>query len=386
MIFIHRLGIDWALALGVPLFIQKQKYPTKMAWFGLKALVHFLLTKLPAPKSDIWDIVFFKSIFRTDYDRFFDHVVNCASGNVLVYEARYRWGLNFLGLGLFVKELPVAVRILRHFRFRPFASLYLFVNYLRCIQAITLFRDLQTKVFVSFADMQPLDNSLIQYFNAGRKIATATLQHGLYIDTTSDPSQINTLNFRNVVAKNFLAWGSVTAQLVQRFNQANLPVVGKPFLSFKNEEIYDQSSNFFLIILDSISMHAYNDRLLEMGAQINSITGLEYRVRPHPDLPAGIIQDLPLHTSSSRYRFVIGHSTTLLIELAATGVPVFRMQSDTPYHPHLESFEFSTVEELIAKLSDEIDFKSMVSHLISCTGSESKSKYKETFAKLIEGS
>jgi hypothetical protein len=386
LIRIHTLDIDWARALGVPLYIAEYKYPTKMLWFAAKALGHFLMMKLPAPNAGQWDFIFFKSIFRADYDRLFSDVAACAPGKVLIYEARYQPGFNLVGWKLLGQYWPLLISIFRQLQYRPWRSLYCFINYLRCMQAIATLSPLSAKVFVSFGDMQPLDNALIQYMHRHRGSQTVTLQHGLYLDTSGDPTQINTLNFRNVVAKYFLAWGKVTSDLVKRFSQTSPLVVGKPTLPIQYSEICLPSSKRFLVILDSTAHHSHNQRLLEIAKQIQDRMGLEFRVRPHPDNPPGTILQSLLHQPSDRYRFVVGHSTTLLIELAAAGVPVYRLNSDIPFHPGIEPLEISTVDDLMAILSGNADFRQLVSHLIQFTGAEAKGKYRAAFEMLLTNS
>jgi len=377
-------GIDWNRALGVPLFILERKYRSKMWWYAAKAFGHFLLHRLPVlPDREKWDFVFFKSIFRPDYDKLFADVVECAPGKVLVYHARYKWGFNGRGLRLLVRSAPVLARLSTQLNWRMFASIYCFFNYLRCMQAIDHFRDLETKVFVSFGDMQPLDNALIQFLNKHRRTGTATLQHGLYIDSSGDPQQINSLNFANVVARHFLAWGESTAALVRRHSETMVSVVGKPSPIFERSTIHQPGVAKFLVALDSAVFAAENARLIEIADQLQRECGLEYRIRLHPDIPRHLYPESKFQQSGDRFQFVLGHTTTLLIEFAIAGVPVFRLKTDTPYHPGLDAVEFRTAAEIRDKIAKTASNPASVSHLIRFAGSESKEQYSNRFRSLL---
>jgi hypothetical protein len=355
-----------------------------MLWFSVKALAHFFLMSLPKVSEGHWDFVFFKSIFRPDYDQYFSDVADCANGRILKYDARYKFYFNFSGLYFFIREFPVFAQVLRHLYFKPWASLYCFINYLRCVQTIHLFRNLSTRVFVSFGDMQQLDNALIQYLRLNNRCQTMALQHGLYVDSSADPTQINTLNFRNVVAEYFLAWGDVTGELVQSFTNANVVVVGKPSISTSWNSTYDPHANQFLVILDSAALQKYNEKLLNVAQELRLKSGISFRIHPHPDLNASLIEEAQRHSALDRYKFVIGHSTTLLIELASIGVPVFRLKSEVPFHPGLEKIEFTSAKDLLDRSTENLHFKNMIAHLLKFVGSESQHQYKQFFAGQLQ--
>ena len=77
--------------------------------------------------------------------------------------------------------------------------------------------------------------------------------------------------------------------------------------------------------------------------------------------------------------FILGHTTSMIYELLASGKKVFKMKSDIPSNEISEFLGFSNIEELEEKMVIDFDFMKEGEKYIKYIESESKNRYKNFF-------
>lgn len=238
---------------------------------------------------------------------------------------------------------------------------------------------------VTHADMQPIENILIQYFKA-IEVKTITLQHGLYVDYSQQPN-INEVNYKNVVSDYFLAWGEETKRLIQKYHpKCKIEICGNPVLE-DNEYI---QSDFFVLIFEQELLKEYNYKLLEIGREIESFLGIKLKVKFHP---RNVFKDYSISRDEVvkfdtvyNAKFALGHTSTMMYQMMRLGIPTFKLASSVPCNVMNQKLIFNSFDELknLIEQSQSIDFKKEGEFYIKYLGAESLNIYTQFFQRLID--
>ncbi len=374
--------IDWAKVFGTKLYAVRSYPKSRKFTLVFKAIVRCFFTQNSASYAGSFDALFFNSFNRADYRSFFELVFKVAPGRNYIdncnIEVRF--------------QSEVLLDIWRHRYFYFFFKHLFSVSHL---DAVWLFlcmlecRKLGRRVFavrfnmlVVFADMQMLENFLVQTANT-RLVKTVTFQHGLYRDTSGEKSKldINQINYKNCVSQWFLAWGKDTANLLRRYTDVSTFIAGHPQLEQLLANDQENIVGRVIVVFDSelLGRH-FNERLLEIVSNLSCIKAKQILVRPHPDneLSAYSKSITPFFDEPSFHDLVIGHNSSLLVQWMVRGATVFKLRSDKQSFDLNESHLFSDADELCSKINGSRR-KDNGERYIEYIGNESLVRYTEFF-------
>jgi hypothetical protein len=333
------------------------------------------------------DFLCFRSLNRQDYKNLFDLIVATIDSPKLLID-------NFSKRSSH-PNLRVTIYLLFHWRIffglksKSLAErIYVYIRACSYLDVLRKIERISFNKLLVFADMQPLDNLLTQYFSD--KI-TITVQHGLYVDY-KDSDTINTANYLHQPSKYFLAWGEDTRRLIRKYNPARQVVIcGKPNIDRSRETEEMPDHDFFSVIFDQNIFQKYNVELLKAAYEFSDRTGMAINLRLHPwNNPESYQIDhtrvqsgLPLSKSS----FVIGHTTSMIYELMREGIPAYKLRSKEFALATPDSIQFTDATDLmdLHKRSVDINFKEIGRNYISLRGEESLNAYRDFFRKLQLG-
>ena len=349
--------------------------------FGIMKVIlsNFLIEPL-IPVDLKNEFLFFKSIKGKDYDKLFFEISSQCQYDKHVIDLNSRKSiLGFWGTLKVLRKVKLRSLQKNNFSYRVFVFSYL----LFITKVLAKAKSWRCDFYVSFADMQPIENVLTQFFKK-QGVFTSTMQHGLYVDYSASPN-INVVNYKNVVADNFLAWGEETKQLIELYKPGtNVHVLGKTNLNLKPS---GEDSGYFTLIFDQVLFKDFNKKLLAIGYELANLTGYQMNIRIHP---RDNINNYDIEQNSSIFIdedisgsiFILGHTTSLIYELLSQGFKVFKLRSDVPANKGIEVLEFDDSGELLnlVKLQPTINPE----YYIKYVGKEAKIKYREFFSKIHE--
>ena len=394
---IHNL--NWSKILGVDTFRFERNpdwvnYSLRSADYRSATLgmMRFLLRDLFRYRDELESLdpankphfLFFKSLNRPDYDEFFNAVSSRvqSEGVVQVVANNRTQRLNWSAYWLFLRHVFALVHLTR--RLGSFKALYFYTKIVRYLCVLRRLKTIHPKAVVVFADMHPLDNLVSQYY--GQKgTPTATLQHGLYVDY-GDEHTVNRLNYSNVVSNYFLSWGTNTSNIIMRHNAGVKTIIcGKPTL--RDELKIDKNAGYFTVLFDQKIYTDQNQRLLDIAAAIAVKFNLKVALKLHPTTKRAhyrfdVELEAPTDTDWEKSRFCIGHSTSMIYEMLRRGMPVFKLKTDVPGHALPEAFSFSTAEELMSKLNQDVDPVENGQEFVKYIGAESLNQYAKALKSL----
>ena len=116
------------------------------------------------PSQLTTDVLFIKSMIRPDYNAFYDKVIQqCENDNQLV-NLTYKDGSKskIILLIKLIWHLPIFFKV---YNKNLQTWLYSYLKAIQYLGILRMVRNYQFNTIVSFADMQGVDNLLIQYFN-----------------------------------------------------------------------------------------------------------------------------------------------------------------------------------------------------------------------------
>ncbi len=399
-ISIRKLSWDKILAVDIFRFQRHEEYkayslrkgPNKRIAFGMiRYYFRELITTrpvLPQELSEIGnqvDFLFFKSLPRKDYDEFFYRVIgSLPQKKIAVYNGHeIKKGYNFRAFFLFFRHLSALFLLIRNLG--SHAGVFFYCKMIGYLNVLDLLTKTDPKTVVVFADMHPLDNLVVQTFRQ-KNIATATMQHGLYVDYGNQHT-VNVVNYQNVVSEYFLAWGENTAQLISRHHpNCKLRICGKPSLYDVIQS--NKESKTFTVLFDQKMYKAYNQQLLDIAQNIAGKKSWKIALRLHPttflkdykiDPSVNLTTD---HVPWEDIRFCIGHSTSMIYELLRKDLPVYKLKSEIPSHTLPDELIFSNAEDLLDRLSLPIDFIGIGKMYVDPTGKKSLEQYKRVLLEL----
>ncbi|HRZ42511.1 MAG TPA: hypothetical protein P5228_07400 [Bacteroidales bacterium] len=332
------------------------------------------------------DTLFIKSMIRPDYNIFFERVYNQWPGEKAKTDIEFRMGDQFLVVRLLklLLYLPVFIKV---YETGFYVSFY---RYLRAVTYLSVLQNMhkcQIRNLVAFADMQGVENMLVQYFKS-KGAQTITLQHGLYVDYSSYEN-INKVNYENVVSDHFLAWGNETRELIQKYHPSvKITVCGKPIDLTPPKE----KEHHFTLVFDQNIFKEQNRELIAIANEIARHTGLQINVRLHPwNNKAEYEFDEEIcvfDRSIEASQFVLGHTTSMIFECMRSGIPAYKYRTEIPANVIDERLKFSDADELMQCLENtkDFDFVEAGKYYLQYVGEESLEQYRRFFDRLMEDS
>ena len=356
----------------------------------LTALIH---TEFPLVTTEDYatkDVLFFKSIGRSDYDSLYSAVVAAVpSALTKSIDVPFRIGRrpNVQIMDLVSRCKPMA----RNIDGRSDAEVtYLFIRL--CFYLLTVDYVLRHRFrkLVVFADMQPIDFLLCCICRRlGRP--SATMQHGLYVDYQS-LDNVNRVNYLNHSADVFMAWGRVTEQLILKYHpQAKVAVTGHPLAEkgAHTDRLHSRISTL-LVILDQPIFDEQNQQLIRYASAVAKNKGLRLFVRPHPNTDITkfkqVSEAMLTFGGIAPDTLYIGHTSTLLYEMLFAGAPIARYKTHVPALELGDNVTFADESELLKILSDQQvcmqDNRIIESQLIGAYGEDSLLLYRKCIEDL----
>lgn len=377
---LYPYSLNWRMITKIDNYIYVRTINKKLM---MKQAFKSLVQAYPNLPADInTDFLFIKSLIRSDYDEFFNSVYeNCnydrAKTNITYKEYNFRYYVKLIKL---LYYFPIFLKLYQKDLKLTF---YCYLKAITYISVLNCIKKYKFNTIIAFADMQGVENMLIQYFNKhGKK--TVTLQHGLYIDY-SEFDNINTVNYLNVVSQNFLAWGQETKGLIKKYHSdVQVVICGKPIYMIKRE----LSSTYFTLVFDQNLFTEQNRELLAIAYSVSTEMGIKVNVRLHPwdrrerykfndgltTFDQDIVQSI----------FVIGHTTSMIFECMRNGIPAFKYKTKYPSNVVSNDLTFTNTEELIQRIQniDKYNFTELGKYYLEYVGDESLQQYASFFNSL----
>ncbi|MFA3790792.1 hypothetical protein AB6T38_06720 [Aliiglaciecola sp. SL4] len=341
------------------------------------------------------DFLFFRSLQRSDYKKYFDSVFNSLdSKRKLMISELYsiERTFNFDTLNYFLQHGDT---IKKHsglsgdiidscILLRLVLNLYLVEQLLK----------LKFKTVVFFSDHQPIEYlfSLVSK-NVGK--LTITLQHGLYVEYDKIET-INRVNYESCVSEYFLAWGENTQKLIRKYHpNKKVLLCGKPNISVNFDKNVCKNK-YVTLIFDQPLFSSENDSLLKLVVSFCEQNKLDLNLRCHPGKPfekydwTGV-ENCTVHNNLdiTQSLIIIGHTTTMIFEALAVGLPVVQFNSGAPaiHLPQKMQFEnFDSMSRAILenKSKSKEHFKAISEKYFAKTGSNSLKTYNDNIKNIFE--
>jgi len=375
--------------------IELHRYPLMKASFLRKILLIFHSIFLIFFTRFIFEFKFFdgekgkkyafiKSMHRRDYDEFFNLVFAECKQNKTLINIKRKFRINFFALRNFKENASTYKAILAS---SEVDRIYLFLSFLHYASTLKYFKSLTCDVFCAFADMQPVENYLVQIYK-DMGVKTLTLQHGLFVDY-SNVINISAVSYECVVSNYFLSWGKFNKNLIDKYNpDCKVVVCGNPSIKLPNKKLGTKS--FFTIMLDWDVFKVYNQELLDIGKDIACRTNMKFLIRFHPS------NNKTIYEYSSRFLiddnrvdifdsfFVLGHTSSMIHVCDRLGLKVFKYYSKVPSSPFDKNRVFRDANQLLKLINlfdnEVLPFKETIN--IGPIGEKSSKSYRDFFKSL----
>ncbi|WP_027672772.1 hypothetical protein [Rheinheimera baltica] len=343
--------------------------------------------------SETCEFLFFRSLVREDYELLENDIASSVNDSNCVFFSNYK--TNLKGLNLDIVRLITQCREIVYLinEKDPLIRNGLYLRVVWYVYVLQKISEMEFKVFVAFADMQPIENLIVQMLHLLKPdVQTVTLQHGLYIDY-SGYETVNEVNYKNHVAKHFLAWGIETKELINKYHKdSSIFICGKPSIaglpSVSEFQTRNNAKTDILIVTDQKIFQAQNEELADIVAIVAEKLGLNVYIRFHPSNNKNIILNKhpnfkELKRINRRY-IVIGHTSSLLYEAHTLGYSTFRIKSNVHHIQFPSNLEFESCEELIFKITNFNEPKLSDSvRYISFVGSASVFEYRNALNTIL---
>jgi hypothetical protein len=324
------------------------------------------------------DFLFFKSLHRSDYDLLFQHIKGqCYKDNTIV-ESHISYGLDWG----FVFEIKENIKYFYKINANSMIErLYLFFSFMFYTKIIKYLKKYEFKYLVVFADMQPVDNLVSQYFHILQK-KTITLQHGLFVDY-SGHYNISSVSYKNVVSDYFLSWGEENKKLISRYNPlCKVLVCGNPIIEpHKMADEVDEI--FFTVFFDWDVFKKENNAILKIAYQVSNELNIKFHLRLHPSNDKSnynidnsyLVEDVDYMSSY----FMLGHTSSMVHICQRLGFPVFKYDTNVPSSPIHKKFLFKRSEDILIKVKNLHKYKDKYKNNIGPIGIDSLECYRVFF-------
>ena len=239
----------------------------------------------------------------------------------------------------------------------------LFVAFSRIQRCVTFLEKADS--LVSFQEMVPEENLLCQLANL-MNIPTVAMIHGLgYVDMrgTDVSDSYALVHYKPTVAKNIFCWGNFHKDVFKRYTEARCYLVGKP----TNEAIVpEEIKPGVLFIYDSDKETNNVLTFLSEGLVSRGVpTSCWYKSDTYLALKRG-------NRSGPCREIVVGSKSTLLLDLALSGLRVFVVKSSPLVHFFSSDYVVRDVTDLVKAYTNNCAYVvDPWHHLIQFTGSDS---------------
>ena len=326
--------------------------------------------------------IFFKKMHRADYDELFNQIFDCCQHQKSSLEMSTKIGFSYYYLRFFKFYKHLIVRISAN---NFIEKIYLFLSFINYLKVLEFFDNLSFNNLVVFADMQPEDNLLVQFFKNSK--ITITLQHGLFVDY-EESFNISSVQYKNVTSRYFLTWGNENKKLIQKYSRhVNVRICGNPTMKEFNYQ-HNNSSDFFTVFLDWDVFENENRLLLEIAGKLSKKINKKILIRYHPSNKKKLYStnDLSLKIQADYYDsfFLLGHTSSMIHKCLRWGMPIFKLKTRIHSNPIDKNYEFSNVEDLLEKIKNLQNFQKIKKNNIGYIGEESKNKYRKFFNEIYE--
>ncbi len=386
----HSLNsIHWKKILEIDEFIFKSK-SKKIKLDRIKIAFSDLFFKIPNLEKDKTidtNILFLKTMKRNDYDRLFNEIVStCPESSREIIDIEYK-DSNYIRLYPLKVFFKFFFLYKKAFRSSFLDSIFLIIRMMNYLEIYDKTRYYSYKNLVVFADMQPVDNLLVQMANI-KNITTVTMQHGLYIDYKDYVTE-NAVNYLHCVSNVFLAWGDDTRNLIKKYHpKTRIEIVGKPVKQQKKKE----QKKYFTVVFDANYFMGHNFELLEIAYEICKTLDLKVNLKLHPRNCLewfNIKKDIThIDEDILASKFILGHTTTMLYDCMIFGIPSFRYKTNKPSNIISSKLEFNNGEELLNILNNlettSLDYNKVSENYFKYISKESKKQYTSFFNKLLD--
>jgi len=372
--------------------LHQRKLPYKILLIG--HALYLLFFKRYKSKHVIIDgkegpkFLFFKALHRFDYDSLFSKISSCCEFDKQILEVNLSLGFDLSFFNQILSKISQYNKIESD---SNFDKIYLFLSYLFYTKIIKSIQKFEFDILVVFADMQPVDNLLVQFYK-NKNIPTVTLQHGLFVDYEGT-FNISSVSYKNVVSDHFLSWGEGNKRLIKRHNpDCNIIVCGNPMIqNIENIPNKFKNENFFTVVLDWDVFEEENIKMLDVAKSVAEEMEINFQIRYHPSNNPNkycinsnyLIQNNLDYMNS---KFIIGHTSSLIHVAYRLGKTVFKFKSNIPSSPIDESCiveSSSDIKRLL--LNQQLNKNIALEETINIGPIDSKSlnKYRLFFENLL---
>lgn len=331
------------------------------------------------------DVLFVKSLNRPDYENLFETIRDCCPTpyDTVNWTDPAHSKLNPEMAQAYTDFLPLISRIDANTQLERNALFFRLLQYIAYLQVVLCS---PAKLAVTFSDMQPFDSLVAQAMSL-RGTKTATLQHALYVDY-KDMDTINTVNYLQQPSQWYLAWGQNTVDLIQRYHpNTQFEICGKP--NMQPVKASNAAKTGILVIFDQRIFNQQNRVMATIARNFALEKGLKLKFRLHPQTNAAQFQrwfpEAEITKEILPSDYIIGHSSSFLLELLEAGHIVLQLRSDEHKIDFPEALSFASKRELkqIVDRANAVSNSVLRGSLIAAIGEESKTLYRDAFTRLL---
>ena len=233
-------------------------------------------------------LLFFMQYYdRKDYVKTFNSLANLIPQSSFIYLQK-AFSFNFIHGLILLRLLFCWIRELSKVELEMFQK-QLLLNELIRVKKLDLFlkdKKLRYRLLTVFYDVETHGNFMVQKLKRDN-VKTATISHGVVL-AERDRSLIDYsgIELRGCISDFFLAWNKFSRKeaLKQGLKEERIKVLGIP--NFMKNKGYNSSkrpeNKLFGIVLDNMSGHQYNKRLIKIANFIAKKINYKYVLRFHP--------------------------------------------------------------------------------------------------------
>ncbi len=259
------------------------------------------------------------------------------------------------------------------------------IRYLGIENSLKSFDFSDATSIVVLCDVWETEHMLVNYAN-GLGLVTISCQHaifhpGIYNNT------MHFLNFWEVPSKFIFTWGVNSKKMYEKNNRnIDCRICGNPIISkiMKPDEV-----NLIGIAADIPLYKEYNENMIEIVQKFARIYNFKVVIRLHPtDSEENYKIDEKMccfGEDLEKAKFIVGHTTTMIITYLASGKKVLKYESDIPYFEVGSDMCFNSLEsfKLCYNSLENIDFNKLAENEIQYIAGDSKMRYRDEFNKIL---
>jgi hypothetical protein len=379
-------GIDINKVLYADLYWLHENFMDKDIYYKKRCLkrwyIDFIYSDFNIDTTKDIHTLCFRSLVRDDYKVLFHSITaNINENKLLIEDYKIKNERLNIEASRFLSTNQWVLKLIK--ADCPITKVCLYIKFCSYLFVLEKIKNINFKRLVLFADMQPVENLLAQYFRM-QNIETVTLQHGLYVEY-KDMDTINVINYKHCVSEFFLAWGNNTKLLIEKYCPDTKAIIcGKPkILMANNNHNVEVKNSFCLIVLDQNIFDKQNFEMIQCVKESN--IELDIYVKFHPSNNKKAYYErfdwIKEGGELINSELVVGHTTTVIYEALALRLNVLKYTTEIP-SLHLPcELEFKTVSDFNAKRNINISLDEISSQYINCIDEKSMEIYSLFFNK-----